>query len=49
MVKNDYIENGSHSVNFSIDIDGLISNPYTCGTNIILNSLIEIKKRYKNS
>lgn len=46
MFINDYIEHWIHSVSCSIGFDGSIYKPYTCGTNSVLNSPIDIKKCY---
>ncbi|MBJ8205990.1 hypothetical protein JDS91_33035, partial [Bacillus cereus] len=44
VIKNDYIGNWYHKVNCLTELDGSIFKTYTCGTNIVLNSPIDMKK-----
>ncbi|MEM5650039.1 hypothetical protein AAHB57_21620 [Bacillus cereus] len=48
VIKNDYIGNWYHKVNCLTELDGSIFKPYTCGTNIVLNSPIDMKKCFFN-
>ncbi len=43
VIKNDYIGNWYHKVNCLTELDGSIFKPYICGTNIVLNSPIDMK------